>query len=196
MLTGFIDVDWTLNQQNLIAFILVDATNTEVSGLGAAFTLQIAKGAVAFVASAGVKTEIASGWYTYLSTVGEADTVGPVSVRITGVGIIQQNLEYVVRDLDLSGIDFTYTITDSVTTNPITSVDVDIATDVAGNNIVWGGITDVLGITRDVSGNVPYLDVGTYQFFSKKIGYFGANPDAEVVAVGNTAGERTLTPIP
>ncbi len=186
---------WFLNQTNLITFVLIDAAGAEVSGIGNAFTLEVSKGGAAFAGSAGTKSEISSGWYAYLSTVGEADTVGPVSVKITHASVIQQNLEYVVRDRNLNGINFTYTVTDSATTNPIAGVSVDIATDTAGNNVVWGGVTDSFGVARDDNGELPFLDAGTYQFFSRKAGYFGTNPDAEAVAVGNTAGERTLTPV-
>ncbi len=67
-----------------------------VSGLGTTFTLQVAKPGDTFQASAGDKAEIGSGWYTYHSTTGEADTEGLVSVRVTGTGVQQQNLYYLV----------------------------------------------------------------------------------------------------
>jgi hypothetical protein len=186
---------WELNQTNLITFVLINAAGNEVAGIGNAFTLEVSKGGAAFAGSAGTKTEIGSGWYAYLTTAGEADTTGPVSVKVTHASTIQQNLEYVVRDRNLNGISFTYTITDSVSTNPIAGVSVDVATDVAGANVVWGGVTDSFGVARDDNGDLPFLDAGTYQFFSRIAGYFGANPDAEAVAIGNTTGERTLTPI-
>lgn len=187
--------EWGLNQQNLITFVLVDASGAEVTGLGNTFTLNISKAGGAFVGSAGTKTEIGNGWYAYLGTAGEADTVGPVSIRITGAGIVQQNLEYVVVDRNLNGINFTYTITDSVTTNPISGVSVSITTDAAGNNVVWNGTTNTFGIARDTDSSLPFLDAGTYYFFSRKAGYYGTNPDTVIVAVGTTSDARTLTAV-
>ena len=71
---------WELNQQNRITFVLVDAAYTEVTGLTNTFVLEVSKNAGAFVGSAGTKAEISDGWYTYLATVGEADTQKEFSV--------------------------------------------------------------------------------------------------------------------
>jgi len=172
--------DWTLNQQNRIAFVMVDNTGTEVAGLGSGFTLEISKNGGAFVGSAGTKAEIADGWYTYLSTAGEADTIGPVAVKVTGAGAIQQNLEYVVKQRSVNALEFTYTVTDGV--NPIEGVEVWITTDVGGSNMIWTGATDSLGIARDINQEKPWLDAGTYYFWSQKTGYSFVNPDTEIVS--------------
>jgi len=89
--------DLLFNQQNLIEFVMVDSSNVEVPGLGAGFTLEISKNGGAFVASAGAKSEKGSGWYEYLTTAAESDTIGPIAIRVTGAGAMQQNLAYRVK---------------------------------------------------------------------------------------------------
>lgn len=78
-------------------------------------------------------------------------------------------------------IEYTYTVTNSVTTLPVEGVDVWISTDLAGTNIVWRGVTDAFGVVRNVLGDKPYLDPGTYYFWKQKSGFTSANPDTEVV---------------
>jgi hypothetical protein len=174
--------EWQLNQQNRISFVMVDASGNEVAGLGSGFTLEIAKNAGAFAGSAGTKAEISDGWYTYLATAAEANTIGVVAIKVTGAGAVQQNLEYVVGQRTSGSIAFTYTVTDSVTANPIEGVAVWITTDIAGSNVIWTGNTDTLGVARDGSGQLPYLDPGTYYFWSQKVGYSFTNPDTETVS--------------
>lgn len=79
-------------------------------------------------------------------------------------------------------INFTYTITDSVTALPIEGVEVWISTDSPAVNIVWKGDTDAFGVARDVNGNLPALDAGTYYFWRQKAGYIFSDPDTEVVS--------------
>ena len=174
--------DWQLNQQNRIDFVMVDATGTEVSGLGAGFTLTLSKNGGAFAASAGTKAEIGNGWYTYLATAGEADTIGPVAVKATGAGAVQQNLEYVVKQRNPGAIAFTYTVTNSVTLLPIEGVEVWITTDLAGANVIWNGDTDSFGVARDDGGDLPRLDAGTYFFWRSKAQFTFVNPDQEVIS--------------
>ena len=174
--------DWKLNQQNLITFVMVDATYTEVAGLGGGFTLQISKAGGAFNPSAGVKAEISNGWYSYLATAGEADTLGPVSIRVTGAGCIQQNLEYCVELRIINAIEFTYTVTNIVTGLPIEGVECSFCTDAAGSNVVWNGDTDAFGVARDDDGNLPRLDTGTYFIFRQKAGFTFIDPDVELVS--------------
>lgn len=177
------DETWLLNQANRIVFVMVDSNGTEVAGIGNGnLTVQISKNGGAFAAALGTDTEISNGWYSYLATAGEADTIGPVAVKITGAGAVQQNLEYVVKQRTPAAIAFTYTITNSVTGNPIDGVEVTITTDSAGNNIVWVGVTDAFGIARDENSNLPYLDPGTYYFFRQKGGFIFSDPDSEVVS--------------
>jgi hypothetical protein len=174
---------WKLSQTNLITFVLVDSAGTEVTGLGTGFTLQISKAGGAFAGGAGTKAEIGSGWYSYLSTSGEADTVGPVAIKVTHASIVQQNMEYVVEQRTISSIAFTYTVTNSVSAAPLEGVQVWIATDSAGANVVWVGTTDSAGVARDDSGALPRLDPATYFFFRQLAGFtFSPDPDSEVVS--------------
>ncbi len=175
-------MNWTLNQQNRITFVMVDSNGAEVAGLGAAFALEISKSGGAFAASAGTKAEIGNGWYTYLATAAEADTVGPVAIRVTGAGCVQQNLEYVVQQRTPNAIAFTYTVTDSATLLPVEGVEVWFTTDVGGANVVWTGVTDAFGVARDANGALPLLDAGTYSVWRQKSGFTAVNPDTEVVS--------------
>lgn len=88
---------WTQNTVNKITFVLVDASNNEVTGLGNTFTLTISKNGGAFAAAAGTKAEISDGWYSYTATAGEADTLGPIAIVVTAAGVKQQNLAYYVK---------------------------------------------------------------------------------------------------
>ena len=172
-----------LNQTNLITFVMVDSTYTEVAGLGGAFTLQISKAGGAFNPSTGAKAEISNGWYSYLLSAAECNTIGPLAIRVTGAGCIQQNLEYVVRSRTAGCIQFTYTATDSVTLLVVPDCEVWFTTDVAGSNVVWKGFTDALGIARDDDGDLPCLDAGTYYVWKHKVGYEpDAWPDTELVS--------------
>jgi len=84
--------DLTKDAANAIPFVLVDANNAEVPGLGAVFTVLLSRNGAGFGASAGTKAELAGGWYLYTATAGECDTVGPLALKITGAGCQQQNL--------------------------------------------------------------------------------------------------------
>lgn len=83
-----------LSELQLIDFYLVNSSGVMVPILGTTFVLEISKNGAAFVAGAGVKAEIGSGWYKYQLTAAETDTEGPLAIRITGTGAIQQNLTY------------------------------------------------------------------------------------------------------
>lgn len=160
---------------------MVDSNNNEVSGLGNGFTLQISKNGGAFAASEGTKAEIGNGWYTYLATAAEADTVGPIAILITGAGAIQQNLEYVVQQRTPNAVAITITIKD-VSNNVIEGAEVFICSDNAGNNVIWTGDSDTLGIARDDNSILPYLDFGTYFVFAQKAGISFNNPATIVVS--------------
>jgi len=94
--------DWALSTTGTITFVMVDSNGTEVTGLGSGFTLQVSKNGGAFAASSGTKAEIGSGWYSYIYPAAEADTLGEVSIRVTGAGCVQQNLVYQVAAARLS----------------------------------------------------------------------------------------------
>lgn len=171
-----------MNQQNRICFVMVNAAGTEVPGLGAGYAMELSKAGAAFAAATGVQTEIGSGWYSYLATAAEADTVGPVAIRVNGAGCVQQNLEYVVYARLDGPVEFTYTVTDAGTGLPIDGVSIEISTDLAGVNVIWCGETDAFGVARDTNGQLPMLDPGTYYFWRVKAGYLFVNPDTEAVS--------------
>jgi len=80
-------------------------------------------------------------------------------------------------------IPFTYTITSSVAPfGPIEGVEVWFSTDNPAVNIVWKGDTDAFGVARDVHGNLPNLDVGTYYIWRQKAGVIFVDPDIEIVS--------------
>lgn len=79
-------------------------------------------------------------------------------------------------------IEFTYTVTDAATGNPIPGVRIDISTDVGGTNVIWCGLTDTFGVARSASGCLPYLDAGTYYVWRHLAGWVFTDPDTEVVA--------------
>lgn len=155
--------EWTPNQPNTIRFTLVNEGGVEVPGLGSGFTVQLCKpGSTVFAVGAGTRRELGLGAYEYVADASEADTAGPVMVIITGSGIIQQNLEYVVQARVVGAVEFTYTLTDSVTGYPIEGATVWFAIDSNGNKVVWIGATDASGVARDIYGNRPMLTPGTY----------------------------------
>lgn len=78
-------------------------------------------------------------------------------------------------------IEFTYTVTNIITGLPIDGVDVWFTTDLAGDNVVWRGVTDAFGVARDVSNNLPWLDAGTWFVWAQRIGFTFPLPDIEVI---------------
>lgn len=173
---------WKANQQNTILLVLIDSVGVEVAGLGTAFVLELSKAGAAFAASAGTKFEIGSGWYGYTATAAEADTFGPVAIKVTHASVVQQNLEYVVEQRTILAVEFTYTVTSTADASPIDGAYVAIAVNLSGANVVWTGYTDAFGVARDNDGNLPRLDPGTYYIFRQKSGFTFSDPDTEVVA--------------
>ena len=72
-------------------------------------------------------------------------------------------------------VEYTYTIDDG--TDPVEGVEIWIATDSAGSNVIWSGVTDAFGIARASDNQKPWLDAGTYYGWAQKGGYSFANPD-------------------
>lgn len=172
---------WRKSQPNTILFVLTDSDGNEVTGLGNTFSLQIRKIGGSFVSGSGTKSEVGLGWYQYISTAAEANTSGPVAIVVTGAGIIQQNLEYVVEDRVVGAVEFTYTVTNSVTSQPIPNVDVNFSVSSSPEDTVWRGITDAFGVARDLNGNLPRLIPGNYFIFSYRPG-FVFDTDTETVS--------------
>lgn len=176
---SFNSIPWSLGQQNRIVFVMVDSSSVEVTGL--TLSIQISKDGGAFSASAGTWGEIGSGFYWYLSTSGEADTVGPIAIVVTAVGAAQQNLEYIVLGRHSTAQERDYQITDSDTLLPIQGVEIVISIDSAGSKTIWAGVTRTDGYAIDSDGVKPYLQNGIYYFWASKPGFTpDAFPDVEV----------------
>jgi len=173
---------WKRSQQNLITFVLIDALGVEVPGLGGTFTLAVSKAGGVFNPSAGTKGEIGSGWYKYLSTVAEANTVGPVAIKVTDALIKQQNLEYIVESRVINSLEFTYTVTNIIDGLPIAGVNVWFTTDIMGLDVIWAGLTDSFGVARDLDDHLPRFDPGNYYAWRQKASWVFNDPDLEVVS--------------
>jgi len=114
-----------ISELQLIVFVLVDSAGDEVMGLGAAFTIFVSKMGGAFAAGTGIKTEIGAGWYTYELTADETDTAGPLAVKITGVGVVQQNLLYQVSGSAWAVPSGTYILTATEAANVLRCLNTD-----------------------------------------------------------------------
>ena len=171
--------EWTLGQQNRVSFVMVDSAGAELTGLTLA--VEVSKDGGAFVAGGGSWGEIGSGWYWYLSTAGESDTLGPMAIRITAATAIQQNLEYAVYGRQSSAAERDYLVTNSVTLLPEQSVEVTVSIDAGKTLIMWAGMTRADGYAVDANGFKPFLQAGTYYFWKYKPGVVADNiPDVEV----------------
>lgn len=80
--------------ENEIPFVLVDASGSEVIGVGSAFTVELRESGGVFIAGAGSKSEVGGGWYLYTATADECGVSGALALRITAAGAAQQNLVY------------------------------------------------------------------------------------------------------
>lgn len=166
--------EWSLGQQNLVTFVLLDSFGNEQTGLvdGVDYDAEISKVGGSLAPAAGTFGEIGRGIYSYLSTAAEADTRGPVSIAVFGAGITQQNLEYVVEGRNINAVEVDLpNIVSSVDSDPISGVVVTISTDVDENDILWVGFTDDFGEPLDPNGNQAWLDPGTYYVWARKSGF-------------------------
>ena len=178
---------WEPNQQNLIGFVMIDSGGNELTGLTCSGV--ISKNGAAANAMAGAFAEISGmvGHYTYLSTIGEADTIGIVDIQVTAVGAVRQNMEYTVLQRTPNGVPFDPAATGNgyrVVTGggvPIEGVDVIIrALNDMTAVIVAQGQTNVNGYIRDIYGNIPLVQPGLdYYVWRYKAGYTFDNPDLE-----------------
>lgn len=129
------------------------------------------------------------GAYVRIYTDADLDTY-TYSLRGTYTGAVALDVDHVTGAIGKQisifpegAISFTYTVTNSVSGLPEPGVTVWVSTDLAGVNIIWSGTTDAFGVVRDINGNLPMLDAGTYYFFKHKVGFIDDdNPDTEVVA--------------
>ncbi len=174
--------EWIPDHANLIDFVMIDGSGNEVTGLGAGLAMQISKNGGAFGAAAGTQLEIGLGWYSYLCTVGESNTPGPVAIVANHASTIQQNLEYVVINRADGLAEYTYPVTRSDNSLPIADATVEIYTISPKTNRIWAGVTDEFGHARDEFENLPWLQSGkTYYFWTAKVGFSFDNPDAETI---------------
>lgn len=173
---------WIINQQNLIEFVMIDSSGNELPGLTCSGNISKNTAAANAMAGAFAETAGLNGHYTYLSTVGEADTVGIVGIEITAAGAVQQNLEYPVEQRTPAATEFdVYTVYEPDGVTPVPGVRVDIrAVNDIDVPITAQGITDAAGQPRTPDGNFILLQPNTYYLWRYKSGYSFSNPDTEV----------------
>lgn len=172
--------EWLPNLQNEVTFVMIDSAGIELAGLALSIELRVTGGL--FAPAAGAWSEIGSGWYSYICDPTEA-VVGPISMKVTAVGAIQQNLEYVCAQRT-PGVNFwpyLVTLPDNVT--PISGVLVFVTRNAGGlPPIIWTGYTDTNGYAKDSNNNDPLLPLGNNYFWKYLPGYTDLqNPDLEVV---------------
>lgn len=129
------------------------------------------------------------GAYARIYTDADLDTYN-YSLRGSYTGAVVLDVDHVTgaigkqpSEFPAGAISFTYTVTNSVSGLPESGVTVWVSTNLAGTNVIWSGTTDAFGVARDVNGNLPMLNAGTYYFWKFKVGFVDdQNPDTEVVS--------------
>ena len=168
-----------------------DSNGDAVLGLvNGDWTKRISKDGGAFAAMVVTITELEGGWYSVPITALHTDTIGVLSMYFTAAGVKQVNLQYRVianpssANFPAGAIQFTYTVTNINTGLPLDGVEVWFSTDnaVPPLNIVWKGETDTFGVARDVNGNKPQLDAGTYYVWRQLAAFTFTDPDVEIVS--------------
>jgi hypothetical protein len=102
---------------------------------------------------------------------------------VAGIGSIWRGSISAVINFPAGAEPLTYTVTDTVSSDPVSGVDVWISTDLPGTIIIWRGTTDAFGVARNVNDQLPMLDPGTYYVWKQIAGYVDDdNPDTVVVA--------------
>lgn len=76
-----------------------------------------------------------------------------------------------------TAVEYTYTVTNSVTGDGIEGVNVWFYADSDTTNLVWYGVTDTFGVARDNYDKLPRLDPGTYYIKVQRAGF---EPDDSV----------------
>ena len=175
-------VEWVAGLPNEVTFVMVDSAGLELTGLTVAAEIRVSGGS--FGAVAGTMIEISNGWYSYTSTAGES-VVGPISIRATAAGAIQQNLEYVCEQRT-PGVKFwPYRVTTlpGGAGDPIAGAFVWVTRNNAENDLsIWTGNTDTDGYALNAKGRSPLVPLGNNYFWKYKPGFSDDdNPDLEVV---------------
>lgn len=134
--------------------------------------------------------ELGQGRYAKLYTSGDLDSYDYiVQGQYTGATVMDNDYVYGETETQsinettfpAGAIEFTYTVTDTGAV-PLEGAQVWISTDIAGTHVIWSGVTDTFGVARDANLDKPWLDAGTYYFWTQLAGYSFTNPDAEVVS--------------
>lgn len=173
---------WINGQTHKAAFVMIDANGSELTGL--TLSVELSKNGAAFAAGVGSVAEIGDGWYTYTTGSGETDTNGPLAIKITAAGAVQQNLLAVISTWDPVAVQYDYIVTEAGSGDPIQGATVSISTDLAGSNMIFTGTTNATGVLKSMSQPTesPWLSPGTYYFWSYHPLYEFTNPDTEVVS--------------
>lgn len=194
-----ISENWLPDQPNLVTFIIDDDGGVEVPGLGTAWTIEISVAGGAFVPALGTKGEIGHGWYSYVTTAGEADSsvTGSRALRITHVSARQQNLEYTVEPRVTGAIEVEYTVNDSGSGLPLASVRSWVTADASNSeNPFWLGYSDFAGLLKDSQGNLPRLPVGVLYLWKHHPGYIDDQNPQIIDTSAQTIFIGTMTAIP
>lgn len=138
---------------------------------------------------ASAATHDEAGWYDVALNATDTDTPGRLQIAVAESGALPVWHEYTVLAdhvydefvLGQGTIEYTYTLTSSVTGLPISGATIRITTDIAGANTIWTGTTDVLGIARNLCNDKPRLQAGVYFFWRTHANFSFANPDQEQI---------------
>lgn len=131
-----------------------------------------------------------AGWYDVALNTTDTGTLGRLQVAVAESGALPVWHEYTVLSqytydefvLGQGTIEYTYTLTNSLTGAPIPGVTIRITSDLAGLNTIWTGTTDVLGIARNLCNDKPRLPAGTVYIWRTGLSAFTfSNPDTEVI---------------
>lgn len=165
-------MEWQPNATNTIRFVLVDSDNLEVAGLGASIMVSVCvPGTSTFVDGAGTKSELAGGWYQYVSPAAESATMGQIAITSSGLGTVMQNLVYVIGSTETGLGAIAHTVTVMEDGSPVDGAEVWITSDAAGAYLVAGTLS------TNAQGNATfYLDAGTYYVWAQKAGINITNP--------------------
>ncbi len=107
---------------------------------------------------------------------------GATSPAVLTTTVDFQLVDHILFTAGAIEVPYTMYTDEDAETGPIEGVEIFITTDSAGNNVIWSGTTDALGVLRESGGSKPWLDRGTYYFFRKKSGYQFTNPDSETIS--------------
>ncbi|MDY6834331.1 MAG: hypothetical protein SVY53_05965 [Chloroflexota bacterium] len=143
------------------------------------------KAVTTMVDAAAVQAEIGKGCYAYYYDATELDTYDYLSFvdyvgteDLTPLGAVQKlDVDVNTRaTLGAGAMEWTYTLTEQGTGNPIPDATVWVTTDAGGSHVVASGLTNQEGIVTF------WLDTGTVYVWRQKSGWNFSNPDEEVVS--------------